>query len=293
MSTYSIKELEKLSGIKAHTIRIWEKRYALLIPLRTDTNIRYYGDNELKKLLNVTSLLSLGFKISKISEMSNNEINQQLNKLAKGVQSSGSVSEVYVNQMITSAVNYDEYAFDKAFSSAILRHGLIDTYIKIIYPLLEKVGILWSKSDLMAAQEHFLSNLIKQKIQSAIDNVAPASPSDQPWILFLPEEELHDIGLILSSYIIREHGKPVIYLGARVPTDSLSSVLELFPKAKLLFFLVKQFDGKSINSLVKNINVNYPESTVYISTNPKGVEEIEVDIAFEKINSVEDLVKKV
>jgi MerR family transcriptional regulator, light-induced transcriptional regulator len=293
MSIYSIKELEKLSGIKAHTIRIWEKRYALLIPLRTDTNIRYYGDNELKKLLNVTSLLSLGFKISKISEMSNNEINQQLDKLAKGVQSSGSVSEVYVNQMITSAVNYDEYAFDKAFSSAILRHGLIDTYIKIIYPLLEKVGILWSKSDLMPAQEHFLSNLIKQKIQSAIDNVAPASPSDQPWILFLPEEELHDIGLILSSYIIREHGKPVIYLGARVPTESLSSVLELFPKAKLLFFLVKQFDGKSINSLVKNINVNYPESTVYISTNPKGVEEIEVDIAFEKINSVEDLVKKV
>ena len=293
MSIYSIKELEKLSGIKAHTIRIWEKRYALLIPLRTDTNIRYYGDNELKKLLNVTSLLSLGFKISKISEMSNNEINQQLDKLAKGVQSSGSVSEVYVNQMITSAVNYDEYAFDKAFSSAILRHGLIDTYIKIIYPLLEKVGILWSKSDLMPAQEHFLSNLIKQKIQSAIDNVAPASPSDQPWILFLPEEEFHDIGLILSSYIIREHGKPVIYLGARVPTESLSSVLELFPKAKLLFFLVKQFDGKSINSLVKNINVNYPESTVHISTNPKGVEEIEVDIAFEKINSVEDLVKKV
>ena len=293
MSIYSIKELEKLSGIKAHTIRIWEKRYALLIPLRTDTNIRYYGDNELKKLLNVTSLISLGFKISKISEMSNNEINQQLDRLTKGVQSSDSVSEVYVNQMITSAVNYDEYAFDKAFSSAILRYGLIDTYIKIIYPLLEKVGILWSKSDLMPAQEHFLSNLIKQKIQSAIDNVAPASPSDQPWILFLPEEEFHDIGLMLSSYIIREHGKPVIYLGARVPTASLSSVLELFPKAKLLFFLVKEFEGKIINSLVKNINVNYPESTVHISTNPKRLEKIEGNINFEKVTSVESLIKKV
>ena len=293
MSIYSIKELEKLSGIKAHTIRIWEKRYALLTPLRTATNIRYYGDNELKKLLNVTSLSSLGFKISKISEMSNNEINQQLENLINDIKFSDSISEVLTNQLITSAINYDEGAFEKAFSSAILRYGLIDTYINIIYPLLEKVGILWTKSDLMPAQEHFLSNLIKQKIQSAIDNIAPAAPSDQPWVLFLPEEEVHDIGLMLSSYIIREHGSPVIYLGARVPKDSLFSVLELFPKAKLLFFLVKQFDGKSINSLVKNINVKYPESTVHISTNPKRVEEIEVDIVFEKINSIEDLVKKV
>ena len=292
MSIYSIKELEKLSGIKAHTIRIWEKRYALLTPLRTDTNIRYYGDNELKKLLNVTSLSSLGFKISKISEMSNNEINQQLENLINDIKFSDSISEVLTNQLITSAINFDEGAFEKAFSSAILRYGLIDTYINIIYPLLEKVGILWTKSDLMPAQEHFLSNLIKQKIQSAIDNIAPAAPSDQPWVLFLPEEEVHDIGLMLSSYIIREHGSPVIYLGARVPKDSLFSVLELFPKAKLLFFLVKQFDGKSISSLVKNINVKYPESTVHISTNPKRVEEMEENIAFEKINSVEDLVKK-
>lgn len=292
MSIYSIKELEKLSGIKAHTIRIWEKRYTLLTPLRTDTNIRYYGDNELKKLLNVTSLISLGFKISKISEMSNDEINQQLENLINDIKFSDSISEVLTNQLITAAINYDEYAFEKAFSSAILRYGLIDTYINIIYPLLEKVGILWSKSDLMPAQEHFLSNLIKQKIQSAIDNVAPAPPSDQPWVLFLPEEEFHDIGLMLSSYIIREHERPVVYLGARVPTDSLFSVLELFPKAKLLFFLVKEFDGKSISVLVKNINVNYPDSTIHISTNPKKAEKIEGNIDFEKIYSVESLVKK-
>lgn len=292
MSIYSIKELEKLSGIKAHTIRIWEKRYTLLTPLRTDTNIRYYGDNELKKLLNVTSLISLGFKISKISEMSNDEINQQLENLINDIKFSDSISEVLTNQLITAAINYDEYAFEKAFSSAILRYGLIDTYINIIYPLLEKVGILWSKSDLMPAQEHFLSNLIKQKVQSAIDNVAPAPPSDQPWVLFLPEEEFHDIGLMLSSYIIREHERPVVYLGARVPTDSLFSVLELFPKAKLLFFLVKEFDGKSISVLVKNINVNYPDSTIHISTNPKKAEKIEGNIDFEKIYSVESLVKK-
>ena len=142
MSIYSIKELEKLSGIKAHTIRIWEKRYTLLTPLRTDTNIRYYGDNELKKLLNVTSLISLGFKISKISEMSNDEINQQLENLINDIKFSDSISEVLTNQLITAAINYDEYAFEKAFSSAILRYGLIDTYINIIYPLLEKVGIL-------------------------------------------------------------------------------------------------------------------------------------------------------
>ena len=180
MSQYSIKELEKLSGIKAHTIRIWEKRYSLLTPLRTDTNIRYYGDEELKKLINVTSLLSLGLKISKISEMSNDEINQKLGELISDIKFSDSVSEVITNQLIASAINYDEYAFEKAFSSAILRHGLVDTYINIVYPLLEKVGMLWLKSDLMPAQEHFLSNMIHQKIQSAIDNVPPANPSEEP-----------------------------------------------------------------------------------------------------------------
>jgi MerR family transcriptional regulator, light-induced transcriptional regulator len=292
MSTYSIKALEKLSGIKAHTIRIWEKRYALFTPLRTDTNIRYYGDNELKRLLNVTSLISRGFKISKISEMSDNEINQQLDNLITDIKYSDSISEVLINQFITSAINYDEHSFEKAFSLAISRYGLIDTYINIIYPLLEKVGILWTKSDLVPAQEHFLSNLIKQKIQSAIDNITPAAQSEQPWVLFLPEEEVHDIGLLLSSYILREHGRAVIYLGARVPKDSLFSVLELFPKAKLLFFLVKQFDGLSINSLVKNINVKYPESKIHISTNPKRLEKIEANIDFATIQSVEALVKK-
>ena len=292
MSIYSIKALEKLSGIKAHTIRIWEKRYALFTPLRTDTNIRYYGDDELKRLLNVTSLISRGFKISKISEMSDNEINQQLDNLITDIKYSDSISEVLTNQLIASAINYDERAFEKAFSSAISRYGLIDTYINIIYPLLEKVGILWTKSDLMPAQEHFLSNLIKQKIQSAIDNIAPGAPSEQPWVLFLPEEEVHDIGLMLSSYIIREQGRSVIYLGARVPKDSLFSVLELYPSAKLLFFLVKEFDRKSINNLVKDINAKYPESAVHISTNPKRLEKIEANINFTTIQSVESLIKK-
>ena len=118
------------------------------------------------------------------------------------------------------------------------------------------------------------------------------SPSDQPWVLFLPEEEVHEMGLLLSSYIIREHGRTVIYLGARVPADSLYSVLELFPKAKLLFFLVKEFDGKSISSFVKNINANYPNSTIHISTNLKRLEQFEKNIDFEKIISVESLVKK-
>jgi DNA-binding transcriptional MerR regulator len=292
MSIYSIKELEKLSGIKAHTIRIWEKRYGLLAPLRTDTNIRCYGDDELVKLLNVTSLMSLGFKISKISEMSTHEINEQLDKLIDEIKFSDSISEVLTNQLIASAVNYDEFAFEKAFSTAILKHGFIDAYIKVIYPLLEKAGILWKKSDLMPAQEHFLSNLIKQKIQSAINSIPPASPSERPWILFLPEEEVHDIGLMLSSYIIREHGNQVIYLGARVPAESLYPVLELFPKAKLLFFLVKEFEEKRINSLIKNINSNYPNSNIHISTNPKRLEQIDKDSDFEKITSVESLVKK-
>ncbi len=292
MSTYSIKALEKLSGIKAHTIRIWEKRYALFTPLRTDTNIRYYGDNELKRLLNVTSLISRGFKISKISEMSDNEINQQLDNLITDIKYSDSISEVLINQFITSAINYDEHSFEKAFSLAISRYGLIDTYINIIYPLLEKVGILWTKSDLMPAQEHFLSNLIKQKIQSAIDNIAPVAQSEQPWVLFLPEEEVHDIGLLLSSYILRKKGRTVIYLGARVPKDSLFSVLELFPKAKLLFFLVKEFNGNSIQNLVKNMNVKYPESTVHIGINPKRLLKLEANIDFETIHSVKSLIKK-
>jgi DNA-binding transcriptional MerR regulator len=197
MAQYSIKELEEISSMKAHTIRIWELRYGLLQPLRTDTNIRYYDDMQLKKLLNVCALLSEGMKISKISELNEKQIGDAIDQIINKSSSTDVSIETIINQLLIAVTTFDELMFDKVFSNAVLRLGLVDTYLKVIYPLLVRVGLMWSKDDVMPAQEHFFSNLIKQKIFAAIDATPLPQNADQTWLLFLPETESHEIGLLL------------------------------------------------------------------------------------------------
>ena len=162
MSIYSIADLEKLSGIKAHTLRIWEKRYNIVEPNRTDTNIRFYNDYQLRKILNVSFLINQGFKISKIAKLDES-------KLAIKVNESSSVSashESYINDFIISALTFDAKLFNKTFDNVISKFGLSETYESIIIPSLNKIGSLWSSGDLYPSQEHFISNLIKQKVLS-------------------------------------------------------------------------------------------------------------------------------
>lgn len=263
MSKYKISDLEKLSGVKSHTIRIWEQRYKVLTPLRTETNIRYYDDEQLRKLLNVVSLMKSGVKISAIGKLTDEEINVKIVALAN-TGSIGIKEETLINQMVSAGLSYDEAAFEKTFSNSILNFGLMNAYQKVFYPMLIKIGLLWTTTELNPAQEHFVTNLIKQKIFAAIDALAP--PSDQPenWLLFLPEGEQHDLGLLIANYGLRAKGKKVVYLGANVPIENLYLVAEQVEPTHYLTFSVRSNAHDSLNKYLANMNKEFKNPPINI-----------------------------
>jgi MerR family transcriptional regulator, light-induced transcriptional regulator len=222
VSTYSIKDLEQLSGIKAHTLRIWEQRYSLLAPKRTETNIRYYDDEDLKLILNVALLNENGYKISKIANLSREEMREEVFSLTKRTLTHD--DQIYA--LTITMIEMDEERFDKILSTNILKIGFEQTMVHIIYPFLSKIGILWQTGAINPAHEHFISNLVRQKLIVAIDGQMYRD-TGKKWVLFLPEGELHEIGLLFAAYIIKSKGHKVIYLGQSTPNDDLLSVYNI------------------------------------------------------------------
>ena len=223
MGQYSIKELEQLSGIKAHTIRIWEKRHKIIEPSRTATNIRYYSDLDLKKIINVSLLNTYGIKISKIADMSLDDVNKKVLEISELQNDKG----VHIDQMVIAMIDMEEELFEKILNNLILRFGFEKTITEIIYPFLEKIGILWQTQNITPAHEHFISNLIRQKIIVAIDGLPIPPKNSQKILLFLPEGEMHELGLLFYHFLIRKSGYRTYYLGQNVPHEDLISVYKV------------------------------------------------------------------
>lgn len=239
VGTYSIKELEKLSGIKAHTIRIWEKRHNIIKPARTSTNIRFYSDEDLKKIINVSMLNNHGLKISKIAGMSFDEINRKILEMT----SSDSSASGYIEQLVVAMVDMEEERFEKTLNSLVRKFGFERTIIEAIYPFLEKIGILWQTKNITPAQEHFISNLIRQKIIAAIDALPLSPDSKTKVLLFLPEHEMHEIGLLFSYYLVKKAGFKVYYLGQHVPHQDLVTIVALHNPQMLITSVVSSMLG--------------------------------------------------
>ena len=223
MGQYSIKELEQLSGIKAHTIRIWEKRHKIIEPSRTATNIRYYSDLDLKKIINVSLLNTYGIKISKIADMSLDDMNKKVLEISELQNDKG----VHIDQMVIAMIDMEEELFEKILNNLILRFGFEKTITEIIYPFLEKIGILWQTQNITPAHEHFISNLIRQKIIVAIDGLPIPPKTSKKILLFLPEGEMHELGLLFYHFLIRKSGYRTYYLGQNVPHEDLISVYKV------------------------------------------------------------------
>jgi DNA-binding transcriptional MerR regulator len=222
MSIYSIADLEKLSGIKAHTLRIWEKRYNIVEPNRTDTNIRFYNDYQLRKILNVSFLINQGFKISKVAKL------DETNLALKVIESSSvSIShESYINDFIISALTFDAELFNKNFDKVISKFGLSETYESVIIPSLNKIGSLWSSGDLYPSQEHFISNLIKQKFYHILEEKKDSNKINKTALLFLPPWENHDFALIYADIILQERGLNVCNIGKAFSKESVYECIE-------------------------------------------------------------------
>lgn len=226
LDRFSIRDLENFSGIKAHTIRIWEKRYHLLDPVRTGTNIRTYSADELKTILNVAFLNRQGVKISHIAELSRSERERRVQQLAEDRK----VPEAALNTLKIAMLTYDTALFERVSDDFRMREGFRALVERVYMPLLEQAGLLWQSNSICPAQEHFLSNLIRQKLIAAIDPVRPLnSPHSRLHVLFLPENEIHEIGLLYLHYRLRVAGEHTLYLGQSVPMEDLVELARQFP----------------------------------------------------------------
>ncbi|MBM3441380.1 MAG: MerR family transcriptional regulator [Bacteroidetes bacterium] len=221
MNAFTIKDLENLTGIKAHTIRIWEQRYSFLKPRRTDTNIRYYNNEELKKILNIALLNKYGYKISHIDRMSEPEINDKINHLSNAL----AQHEKVINELIQAMVDMEMDAFEFRLTDYIRQRGIEKSISQIIFPFLERIGVLWMTGHIIPAQEHLVSNIIRQKILVGIDTINTHVHIPKTLLLFLPEGEFHELGLLFVYYMMKSRGIRVIYLGANVPLNDVQQVI--------------------------------------------------------------------
>ena len=289
-SRYSIKDIEHLSNVKSHTIRIWEQRYKLLSPERTNTNIRFYDDEQLKKLLNVSTLLNSGMKISHISKLTDEEITKKLDTILKSSTVSIGKKEALLTSAIIAVLAYDEKSFEKIYNNSIADHGLITTYINVLYPLLVRTGQMWAGNSMLPAQEHFLSNILERKLHAAIDLLPLPKTDAETWLLFLTEGEEHELGLLIAHYILRKNRKHVIYLGRRLPLNNLYDVIRKCQPSNLYTFFIRNRPEYELNELLSEITLTFKKLNIFISGRKEIVETIKFNNRVSKIIDVKELI---
>lgn len=262
MIYYSIKDLEHLSGIKAHTLRIWEQRYKLVEPKRTDTNIRYYNDNDLKLILNVSLLKEHGFKISTIAKMRREEIKEEVLSITQK-------SDRYTDQiqgLTLAMIDMDEERFEKIIATSTLQAGFEKTMVNIIYPFLVKIGALWQAGSINVAQEHFISNLIRQKTIVAIDGqLNSTSPNAKKYLMFLPNSENHELGLLFANYLVRARNQRVIYLGTSLPYEDLLTTSEHYQPDYLISIFTSYPVRKDVQKYIDKLASDFADRIILLS----------------------------
>ncbi len=248
---FSIKDLENLSGVKAHTIRIWEKRYNILAPNRSETNIRNYNLECLQKLLNIALLHNHGYKISRIATLSEDEIPN----LVHAIVSSESDKNKAINNFKIAMINFDQNLFLSTYEELIIEKTFREIFHDIFVPLLHEIGMLWQTKTITPAQEHFLSYLIKQKIVSNSEALQsnPPTRTDHVFVLYLPLNEIHELGLMYLNYELLVHGYKSVYLGESVPTADLIEVKKHFGKIIFLSYFTIKPDEEVIHDYINEV----------------------------------------
>lgn len=261
MNSFTIKDLANLSGIKAHTLRIWEQRYNFLKPHRTDTNIRYYSSDELKTILNIALLNKYGFKISHIDKMSEQEVREKILSLNQ-LQAQ---QERIVHELIQQMIDMDIDAFEKTINEYISIKGIERTITQIIFPYLEKIGILWVTNHINPAQEHLVSNIIRQKLIAGIEAIQTPLKSNKKVLLFLPDGEYHELGLLFMYYLLKSRGITVIYLGSSVPLKDVEYVVSYKKPDYLYSHLSTVGQNFNFERFLQNVTTKFKGVPVVVS----------------------------
>jgi methanogenic corrinoid protein MtbC1 len=287
MGKYSIKNLETLSEIKAHTIRIWEQRYGVITPDRTDTNIRTYCDTDLKKLLNIAMLNNNGLKISKISKLSDEDLSLEVQRIGE----SETEYPIQIDRLIVAMVDLDRSKFETILADCIETMGFEDTCINVLYPLLQKIGVMWLANSINPAQEHFISSLIIQKMYSAIDNLYTEGPKGRKVIFFLREGELHEMGLLFFRYLMEKRGFDTIYLGQSVPFEDLKQTVEAHKPDFLVTALVASPEDDFMENYLKQLGKSFKDIKILASGFQISQFDKELPKNIVKIDNVDQFVK--
>ena len=291
--SYSIDQFSKITGINKLLLRTWENRYNFLKPARTKSKIRFYSDELLIKALNAKLLIDHGYKISLVSKKTDIEIEDLLNELIKQ-ENEDSFCNYCVNNFVKAALKFDTVIFNETYFNASEKYKAIEFYKKIMLPTFKKIGLFWLTNKMNPAQEHFLSEMFKQKIYSQINAESESEKKgnkQKNWVLFLPPNEHHEMGLLFTRYLLLSHGYNVIYLGANVPLLALSEIVKCKEIDFTLFFVVSNFAKLNYKKTIQSVNKYFIKSKNYIVTNQTLNEDFIKENNVNLLQSVDDFLE--
>lgn len=288
MTEYSINDLEQISGIKAHTLRIWEQRYGIITPNRSNTNIRNYNSDQLKQILNIALLRTHGHKISNIAKLSSKQIEIEILNISN-------LTDNFSDQMqalTTAMIDLDDDRFEKVMNQYIEKIGFESVMINIIYPFLIKIGALWTTGTIGPAQEHFITNLIRQKLVAAIELLPKTLvPNHKTIIMYLPEGETHEIGLLFAQYIFKLKKQKVIYLGQSLPIDQLDFLYDHF-KPNFIFTAITSTPGPDkVQKYLDYLSQNFVKSNIIVAGYQVAGKNLNIGKNVSIISKIDDLMK--
>jgi len=285
MAQYTIEQFSKITGFSKLLIRTWENRYNLFVPGRSSTNIRFYSDATLIKGLNIVILREKGLKISKISLMSDYEIESLVRDISKEEDSAYFTKQL--NKVIEAGITFDSDLFNRTIDDSFTKFGTLYVYVNILFPAMTRIGYLWLTKEILPSQEHFLSELIKQKLYSHIGNVnISINDNMENWVLFLPEGEHHEIGLLVAHLLLLEKNNRVIYLGQSVPVDSLNIINDFHDVDNILFFAVTRSSVQRKDDIIFNLRQHFKNQKIYCVTKP-NTPDFKSDKNLQIINSID------
>jgi DNA-binding transcriptional MerR regulator len=286
-SVFSIKDLENLSGVKAHTIRIWEKRYNVLEPMRSETNIRNYDLFNLQKLLNIVLLHNYGYKISRIAKHTSDEIAVLVRKIV----SEKSSKSHAINAFKVAMINFDQALFLNTYNNLLSEKSFKEVFFEVFIPLLDEIGLLWQAGTISPAQEHFISFLIKQKLLINTEKLQILQPirDDKVFVLYLPENEIHELGLMYLNYEILLSGYKSIYLGESVPIDNLKVMKDYFDNIVYIMYATVQPTSDVINDYITTFNTEILDQTAQFWIIGRMTEFIDKNKLSPKINTFKSI----
>jgi DNA-binding transcriptional MerR regulator len=262
MEQYSIRDLEKLSGIKAHTIRVWERRFGILEQHRTETNRRRYGDSELRRLINISILHRSGFKISVICQFTEQEIEEKVSFLSKDTNQ----SDTQIDTLITSMIDQNEKVANDLLVRCIMNRGIENTFTELIFPFLKKIGVMWHTGSLDIGLEHFISNIFRQRIISSIDSLSPVLKENRKKvILFLPKNELHELALLFFNYIIKKAGHETLYLGQSTPIFSVVRLNNNWKADIIITGMLSGYPEINPEEFISQLSKTFPKQKILVA----------------------------